>query len=44
MLWLPNIDIYRGFIEKFRLFWDRREALGVTYLNGAARVVISFNT
>ena len=21
-----NIDIYRGFIEKFSLFWDRREA------------------
>ena len=24
-----NIDIYRGFIENFSLFWDRREFLGV---------------
>ena len=22
-----SIDVYRGFIEKFCLFWDRREAL-----------------
>ena len=24
-----NIDIYRGFIGKFSLFWDLREATGV---------------
>ena len=28
-----NIDIYRGFIERFGLFWDRREALMVSYIS-----------
>ena len=28
-----NIDIYRGFMEKFRLFWDHREALFIIYID-----------
>ena len=28
-----NIDIYRGFIERFGLFWDHREALVIFLLN-----------
>ena len=28
-----NIDNYRGYIEEFSLFWDRREALGMPVLH-----------
>ena len=34
-----NIDIYRGFIESFGLFWGYREPLGIGMLGGTQTTV-----